>query len=200
MCLLLETIKIENGKIRNLEFHNRRLNASRNALFGTVKMLNLGSIVKFPEGMDQGTYRCRILYRSSIESIEFIPHQPAYASSLKLIRNDEIDYSHKYANRELLDYLYGKREECDDILIVKNGFITDTSRSNIVFRNPEGSWITPDTPLLNGTMRMQLLETGRIKEAAVRLTDLANFTGARMINAMIALEESPLIRMESIHR
>ena len=110
MCLLLETIKIEHGEIRNLEYHNRRFNSSRKALFGGKGSMNpgigsdidLGSVISVPPDIGQGVFRCRVLYRSGIESIEFVPHQERIVRSLKLVRSDNIDYSVKYADRKLL--------------------------------------------------------------------------------------------------
>jgi len=199
MCLLLETIKIEDGRICNLEYHNRRFNASRLEKFGIHSLLDLGSLIQIPSDLGKGIFRCRVLYKREIESIEFVQHRPFAADSLKLVFWDDIDYSVKYADRELLMRLFEKRGNCDEILIVKNGFITDTSISNITFRKDKGSWVTPDTPLLNGTMRMHLLETGQITEASLRPEDLKNFSGAKMINALMDLETSSLIEMANIH-
>ena len=198
MCRLLETIKIADGRIRNLEYHNRRFNNSRKALFGITGEEDLSSLIPVPDDLGPGVFRCRLLYREKIEKIEFIPHTDRTVRSLKLVSADDIDYSYKYANRELLEALYDMRGECDEVLIIKNGFVTDTSISNVVFRRADGSWITPDTPLLIGTMRMFLLESGRIMESGVRWEDLVEFTGAKMINCMTDLESSPLIKMENI--
>ncbi len=198
MCLLLETIKIEHGRIFNLEFHNRRFNDSRRVKFGINSRLDLATVIQIPADLGEGIFRCRILYKEDIEKIEFVQHKPFAASSLKLIYRDDIDYSVKYADRELLLSLYEIRGESDEILIVKNGFITDTSISNIAFRQDEGSWVTPDTPLLNGTMRMYLLETGQITEAPIRPENLNTFSGAKMINAMMDLETASLIEMGNI--
>jgi 4-amino-4-deoxychorismate lyase len=143
-------------------------------------------------------FRLRVLYREEIEKTEFIPHVDRTASSLKLVSADDFDYSYKYADRRLLESLFEQRGECDEILIVRKGFITDTSISNIVFRRTDGAWITPDTPLLKGTMRMLLLESGAISEIPVRPEDLGNYSGAKMINCMMGLDSAPLIEMENI--
>ncbi len=82
--------------------------------------------------------------------------------------------------------------------LIKNGFVKDTSVSNMVFCRSDGSWITPDTYLLKGTMRTFLLETGRIREAAVRPNDLPGYYGAKMINCMLDLDGSPLIPIDRI--
>jgi len=198
MCLLLETIKIENGRICNLEYHNRRFNASRWVKFGIKYRLDLASVIQIPADLGEGVFRCRVLYKRDIEKIEFVQHKPFAAGSLKLVFWDDIDYSVKYADRELLMRLFEKRGDCDEILIVKNGFISDTSISNIAFRKGEGKWVTPDTPLLNGTMRMYLLETGQLTEVSLRPEDLQNYSGAKMINCMMDLESAPLIEMANI--
>ena len=217
MCLLLETIKIEDGEIRNPEYHNRRFNASRRALFGdnpaTVlpgksgssgasqgiwDPVDLSTLIKVPPDLASGIIRCRVLYRQEIEKIEFIPQVDRVVHCLKLVEANDIEYFHKYADRRIFESLLEKRGDCDEILIVKNGFITDTSISNIVFRRTDGSWVTPDTPLLNGTMRMFLLQTGKISEAAVTPADLGNFTAAKMINCMMDLDSGPVIEMHRI--
>jgi len=196
--MLLETIKIENRRIKNLEWHNARLNNSRNALLGLQESLDLSTIIKLPDDLGEGTYRCRVLYGQEIDEIQFIPHHSRMVKSLKMIHCNDIDYGFKYADRSRLEELFEKRGDCDEILIVKDGYITDTSISNIIFRQPDGWWLTPVTPLLKGTMRSYLLETGQIAEAVIRPEDLSLLTEARMINCMMDLESSPAIQMNSI--
>lgn len=198
MCLLLETIKLENGELRNLEYHNRRFNSSRLEKFGIAEELDLGTHIRVPENAVSGVYRCRVLYRSQIEEIQFVPHEERIVRSLKLVQCEDVDYAVKYADRDRLMSLFELRGDCDEILIIKQGYITDTSISNITFRLPDGSWITPDTPLLKGTMRMHLLETGRLTEASVRPGDLGRFSGAKMINALSDLDSAPMIPMDKI--
>jgi 4-amino-4-deoxychorismate lyase len=196
--MLLETIKIENRLICNLEWHNARLNNSRNALLGLRESLDLATIIKLPDDLGNGTYRCRVLYGLEIDEIQFIPHQDRLVRNLRMIHCNDIEYGFKYADRSRLDKLFEMRGDCDEILIVKDGYITDTSISNIVFRQPDGWWLTPVTPLLKGTMRTYLLETGQIAEAVIRPEDLPLFTEARMINCMMDLESSPAIQMDRI--
>ena len=196
--MLLETIKIENRLICNLEWHNARLNNSRNTLLGLQESLDLSTIIKLPDDLGDGTYRCRVLYGQEIDEIQFIPHHSRLVKSLRMIHCNNINYGFKYADRSRLEELFEMRGECDEILIVKEGYITDTSISNIIFRQSDGRWLTPVTPLLQGTMRTYLLETGQIAEAVIRPEDLPLFTEARMINCMMDLESSPAIQMDRI--
>jgi len=198
MPLLLETIKIENGKIQNLEYHNRRFNASRRAMFGFSALVDLSELINIPPELETGIFRCRVLYKDKIESTEFIPHQYRYFKSLKIIKADNINYSFKYADRNSIQELFKQRGACDEILIVKKGLITDTSISNIIFRQKNGYWVTPYKPLLNGTMRMSLIEKGQIRESVIRPSNLHEFTGAKLINCMMEPGDSPLIEINQI--
>ncbi len=198
MSLLLETIKIENGQIRNLEWHNKRFNASRKALLGISEYIDLESVIKVPDDLGNGIYRCRLLYGREIEEVQFHPHLYRTVRSLKMIQCNDIEYEYKFADRRKFEYLYELRESCDEILIIKNGFITDTSISNVVFSLSDGWWLTPHRPLLKGTMRAYLLETGQIAEAVLGVEDLPLLTGARMINCMMDLESGPVIEMDQI--
>lgn len=80
-----------------------------------------------------------------------------------------------------------QKQSCDDILIVKNGFVTDSSISNIIFFDGY-KWVTPDTPLLKGTMRQFLLEAAEIKEETITVQNLTTFTSFRLINAMLGFD------------
>ena len=62
-----------------------------------------------------------------------------------------------------LNSLFQIRQDKDDILIVKNGLLTDTSIANIALYDGN-DWYTPLHPLLKGTKRAELLDKGVLKE------------------------------------
>jgi 4-amino-4-deoxychorismate lyase len=49
------------------------------------------------------------------------------------------------------------QSKTEEIIIVKNNCITDTSYTNLLFLKDE-KWYTPSTYLLNGVMRQHLLK------------------------------------------
>lgn len=197
MCRLFETIRILDGEPQNLVLHEKRLNASRRKLFRITGAISLTEHVSVPDDCLTGVYRCRVIYDESVVSVEFIPYQPATVRMLKVVHADEIDYSLKYLDRTCLTGLID-REVADDVLIIKNGFVTDTSYSNIVFTDGR-DWITPDTPLLKGTMREKLLLDGTIIEERITVDDLGRFTHFRLINAMLGFD-APILTMANIIR
>ena len=153
---LFETIKVENGHFFNLKWHNQRLNRSRLELFGETKKIHLEDYLPPPF---HGFLRCRVVYRNEVESIELFPYIPKEFTSFKIISSN-INYSYKYDNRQELQHLLDP--SFDEIIIEKNGLLTDTSIANIAFYDGK-SWFTPTTPLLAGTTRARLLEKGFLK-------------------------------------
>ncbi len=178
---LLETIKIENGKVHNIEWHNRRCNQSRLELFGEKSVLNLEEFIEPPK---KGLYRCRILYDNEVNSVEYIPYSPKKITSLKIIQSN-IDYKYKYSNREELTSLL--ENSYDEVIIEKNGFLTDTTIANIAFYDGK-QWVTPLEPLLEGTMRTKLLSEEFLILKNIKSKDIKSYSHFALMNAMIGFQ------------
>lgn len=183
MPLLLETIRIEDGQIHNLSYHQARCDQSRQILFHSTDTLDLSSIIDAPKA---GVYRCRIVYGISLHSVEYIPYVPKEITSLRIVSSD-IDYRFKYADRKALDALLLANKDVDEVIIEKNGYLTDTTIANIAFY--DGSqWFTPEVPLLKGTMRAKLIEEGFLQTKNIQREDLAEYTQVALMNAMIGFK------------
>jgi len=89
------------------------------------------------------------------------------------------------------------RGVCDEILVVKNGMITDTSFSNIIFLK-KGTWYTPEYPLLPGTRRADYLQKNQIFPQVIKPEDLGQYEEARLINSMRSLEDADPIQISRI--
>ena len=198
MCRLVETIRIENGKAVNLEYHNRRMASAIYDLFRLKKQIDLREIIMVPAGLEDKIVKCRIIYRENIEKVEYQPYSFRKIMRLRVIGDDIIDYRYKYSDRSAIDKLFSMRGDCDDILIVKNGFVTDTSYANIIFRKSGGQWITPATCLLKGTRRESLLDAGLISEESVTVDDIQYYKEARLINAMMGIDDTDVIPVANI--
>lgn len=196
---LLETIKCLDGKLSNLQWHNSRFNSARKGYFGLHTRMSLVNFIKVPSSAKKGLFRCRITYSQAINSLEFIPHQFRNIYRLKLIEDNTIDYHLKYANRDRLTELFEKRGHYDDILIVKNGCITDSFAANAVFYDGE-QWWTPDTPLLHGTQRARLIAEDKISVCRIRPDDLSKYKKVGLINAMWNLEDMPIIDIARVQK
>ena len=199
MCRLIESIKVIDRKFENISFHNQRCNEARAALWNCKNKIDISLEVALPNDLSDGLYKCRILYSSQIDKIEFIPYQLPNIHSLQVIYDDEIEYPYKYEDRRRINELFAMRKQCDDILIIKNGYLSDTSFCNIVLYDKE-NYFTPDTPLLNGTKLRQLISQKKIFEKKITLNDLKSFQKIFLVNAMIDLEDNICIDIENVNK
>lgn len=169
---------------------------TQQALFGQATVGRLAEQITLPTYTYQGVYKCRIIYQQAIEHVEFIPYLRKPARSLQRVYCDTILYDYKYEDRRLLNQLFAQRGHSDDILIIKNGLVTDTSYANILFYDGQ-RWVTPDRPLLRGTQRQYLLDQHMVTEQPIKETSLYRFQQYKIINAFRGLE-SPSLLINSI--
>jgi 4-amino-4-deoxychorismate lyase len=197
MSRFIETIRLEEGQWQLLPYHQKRLElALRDGLGWDEAHIHLESL-KIPVEFHKGIWKCRILYEYRIEKVEFFPHSPMQVRSLKVVHGAGLDYRHKYSDRSKLAALMEQRDDCDDILIIRDGCLSDSYMANVVCW--DGShWYTPDTPLLPGCMRAYLLDQGKIRTQHICESDLGKYQKFRLINALNRLEESPDIGMEQV--
>lgn len=187
MSRLLESIKVYNKRLYNIEHHNVRMNNSRAELFNAKEQIDLSKIISVPDDLSNELYKCRIIYSVEIISITFQKYKEKKITSLQLVQDDDIIYTHKYEDRtEIEKHLSATK--ADEILIIKNGFVTDTGFSNVVFSDGT-KYFTPSSPLLKGTKRAKLIADGTIQEEEIRTNDIQKFKFVYLVNALLDLKE-----------
>jgi 4-amino-4-deoxychorismate lyase len=196
MSLLLESIKLQDGKFCNLFHHEQRMLRSLHTLFGDYDPFNLEVFLNEIDFPKAGLYKCRIVYDDVSKEVEFIPYTPKEINSLRIIEHDRVSYEFKYNDRRTIERLYALKKDCDDILIVKKGHVTDSSYSNIVFRKGK-RWFTPWSALLKGTQRQKLLEENKIEQEEINVEDIRSFDTFKLINAMFEFD-GPEIDVQNI--
>lgn len=196
MSLLLESIKVYNKRLYNVEYHNVRMNNSRAELFNAKEQIDLSKIISVPENLSNDLYKCRVIYSEEIISVDFQRYKKKKISSLQIVHDDEITYSHKFEDRTKIEK-HLSVAKADEILIIKNGFITDTSFSNVVFFDGI-KYFTPSSPLLKGTKIAKLIAEGIIQEEEIRLNDIQKFKFVYLVNALLDLKEENRIPIEKI--
>lgn len=181
MFRFIESICCTRGKAQHLDLHQQRVNRTFQRFFPQTRMLNLDKIVeKIPTDI---RYKCRVEYDAFGFDIDYIPYAKPTIDSLQVLVSDKINYDFKSADRDELTHLFNQRKEADDIMIVKNGQLTDSYFANLVFYDGV-DWWTPKSPLLNGIKRQSLLDLGWIKERNIFVEDLGGFQTVSLINAM----------------
>lgn len=196
MSRLIESIYLKDGEFRNLKYHQLRVESSSKELFGVSNKWTLENKLQSSEYPESGLYKVRVIYDTEVKRIEFVPYQGKPVQSLKLVNSDAIRYTHKFENRQALNELYQQRDKCDDIIIIRNGFVTDASYANLIFRKGD-KWFTPITFILPGTMRAFLLDSHQIKSTEIRVEDVVKYESCKLINAMLGMD-APEIPVSSI--
>ena len=189
MSRFIETIRAENGCVQSIALHQERVNQTLRFFHSnitvnlTVELLSLS--IKFIP-----TCRIRIEYDlSGVIGIEFFPYTIKKNNSIGIVQTGHRDYRFKYADRSWIHELVSQ-SGCDEIIMVEGNEVRDASIANLAFFDGR-EWITPNTPLLAGTMRKKLLEQGVIREAPIKLDMLQWFDKIKLLNAMLTWEKSP---------
>jgi len=196
---LFESIRLADGHFDLITYHETRMKQAQGMLFGrTNAYFSLAAYLHNFNFPTSGLFKCRLLYGVTPATPEFIPYQQRRIATLKMVPCDMIDYHVKYSDRLQINNLYSLKGDCDDVLMVRKGLITDTSYCNIIFRKGN-EWFTPDSPLLAGVRRESLLVKGILKAQSIYAEMIDSFESFKLINAMIPWEEAEEIAVNNIY-
>lgn len=195
MSRWIETIAVKNGLLMHLSDHQERMDRTIRDMLGIDNSIILETSLTPPAELD-GLFKCRIVYDTVIHMINWESYSIRELGSIALVHINDLEYSTKKEDRSTLEELV-KKSQADDVIIVQHGKVTDASYANLIFRKDQ-NWITPSTPLLEGTMRNRLLRMGKIEECPVHVEDLMDFDGFKYINAMLDMENSPELPIQII--
>ncbi len=195
--VFIESICCEGRQLQRTALHQERAARTVQAVWGCPPQFDF-SHISLPADTGPGRYKCRVAYQEEIVSLSFTPYAIRPVRSLKAVEAPPtLDYTFKSADRSALEALFGKRGGKDDILITRNGYLTDTYYANIALWDGR-AWYTPDKPLLAGTRRASLLASGQIIAAPLHIKDLQAFTQVALFNAMMGLGEGPVVATTAI--
>lgn len=187
MYQFIESIKLKDGEIFNLFWHQKRVNDTFDCFFKGTQPINLQEIINVQNIPQKGFYKIRIVYNDVDYSIEIQAYNKRIIQSFEIIETN-FDYPFKSTDREFLNSAL-KNSKKDEVIFSKNSFITDSSYSNLVFYDGK-EWFTPNTFLLNGTTRQRLLSENKIKEIPIKTNDIHQFKKIGFINALNDLGEN----------
>lgn len=187
MSKFLESIACENCEFPLLKFHQQRVNRTFANFYPSQNPIQLKEVL--PKFHESGRFKFRVLYDGSGAAVEFAEYTTRQIQSVRLVESS-LDYSFKFSDRTELNALV-ESSDADEIIICKNGLITDSSYANIACFDGL-VWWTPRVPLLEGIKRSQLLETGIIQLCDISLDKLRSFQKVCLINAMLDLGEIEL--------
>ena len=196
MYPFFETIRYKNGILENLSYHQIRINRTLRALGGNTP-IQLDEIHIEGDVEKDIVYKIKCLYNlEGAFNIEKDIYNKKTIQTVSIHLAAQEEYQFKFTDRTWLNDAL-KKSGTDEIIIVQNNIIKDGNYANLVFFNGI-EWHTPLHPLLLGTHRARLINESKIIEKNITLSDLANYTSLKYVNAMLLWEESPEIAISEI--
>jgi len=183
MCRLFETIRVVDRQVFHLSYHERRIQASRLALFELKERISLSEMIDTNE-LPDGEFKCKVVYGREVEEILFEPYSIRSIQRVAMVDGNHLSYPFKFSDREQFEKVRLLFPGYDELIFVMNGYLTDSTFSNLAFHDGQ-QWFSPNSPLLMGTCLSRLLETGSITSRAITPGDITSFTSLSFINAML---------------
>ena len=191
---ILETLRLEEGRLIRRDGHVSRARASARALGTGWNSEAVGAALDAAEAEHgTGTWRVRLLVSQrgdpAVECAALV-HDPRRSWRVVLaaepVSSTEPFLRHKTTHREIYNRARAARPGVDDVLLWnERGEITESTIANVV-AELDGVRVTPPSGcgLLPGVFRATLLATGEIQERVLTKADLTSATRLWLINSL----------------
>jgi para-aminobenzoate synthetase/4-amino-4-deoxychorismate lyase len=200
---LLETMRLESGRVPRLERHLERMEiAARQFGYAWAEPAVRGAIEATARSHASGSWRVRLLLaRDGVPTIECTgyersgrPWRVAFAAEPV---NDARDpfVLHKTTHRVVYDTARRSHAHLDDVLLWNSrGEVTESTIGNVV-AEIDGVRYTPPVScgLLAGTFRAEQLEAGTIRERVLTKADVAAASRLWLINSVREWVDAELV-------
>ena len=199
---LLESLLLEDGSFFLLERHLERMKHSATYFGFYFPEAEIRSKLEhIVADHAEGSWKIRLLVsRNGEVSIETQARedlkQPIrVALAVKPVSAGDRFLFHKTTNRSVYDDAIASRPDCDDVILWNEaGEVTESTIANVVV-SLGGRFYTPQrhSGLLAGTLREELLTTGKISERLIRREDLSEATEIFLINSVSKWRQALLV-------
>ncbi|AHC14233.1 hypothetical protein [Salinispira pacifica] len=136
-----------------------------------------------------------------IQIREFQPGKIRRAAAVEL---PDAEYSSKVADRRLFSELHRQYPGFDEIIITRNGYLSDGTFTNLILCPPtlpahHHPCLTPSTPLLEGCRRRELMAQGLLITRPLHLRRLPHGWRLGFINALNPPGQLGWVLPETLH-
>lgn len=190
---LFETIRLQEGEFTLLARHLDRMeNSARHFRFRFDRRAAISRLEAVKQAHERGVWRCRLSCTVDGELsavavlLEPVPERPLVQLAASPVSSFDEFLQHKTTRRETYDlHAPASSGAFDTLLWNERGELTEFTRANLVLRLGEDH-VTPSLPsgFLNGTLRDELLASGRIAERVLSKSDLQKADSIYWVNAL----------------
>jgi para-aminobenzoate synthetase/4-amino-4-deoxychorismate lyase len=191
---LLETMRLERGRLRRLDRHLARAEAAARAFAYAWDEPAVRAALAEAEGAHpEGCWRARLLVsRDGEPRVACTPHDPAGEGPWRVgFAGEPVDgrdpfVLHKTTHRAVYEHARRSRPDLDDVLLWNaRGEVTESTVGNVVAELDAVRWTPPlHCGLLAGTFRAEQLDAGTIRERVLTKADVAGATRLWIINSV----------------
>jgi para-aminobenzoate synthetase/4-amino-4-deoxychorismate lyase len=190
---LLETMRLDEGRIVRLERHlSRQAASARHFGFAYDDVRTRAAVADTARAHPGGQWRVRLLVaRDGTPTIECTPYTADPRPWRVTFAAEPVDsrdpfLANKTTNRAMYDTARRARPDVDDVILSnERGEITEATLANVVVEI-EGLRYTPPlgSGLLGGTFRGELLASGQVRERVLTRVDLTTASRLWLINSV----------------
>ena len=199
---LLESILLENGELILLEQHLKRMKASAEYFGFCFREAEIDhKLRQLASDYSEGSWKIRLLVSRTGASVTEIAELSERAQPVRIgfaaqpVDPQDRFLFHKTTNRRVYERAIESRPDCDDVILWNNeAELTESSIANLVVRIGD-EMLTPPrgSGLLAGTLREELLASGKIRERVIRRTDLFEASEIFLINSVSGWRRATLV-------
>jgi len=200
---LLETMRLEHGRLRRLDRHlARAAAAARDFDYAWDEPSVRAALAGVEAAHPQGCWRTRLLVsREGVPAVECTPHDPSgdgpwrVGLALDPIQDDDPFILHKTTHRAVYERARRSRPDLDDVLLWNDrGEVTESTVGNVVAEIDHVRWTPPlRCGLLAGAFRAEQLDAGTIRERVLTKRDVTNASRLWIINSVREWVEAILV-------
>lgn len=189
----IETVLIlQNGRIPLLEEHYARFSSTIRRYSGSPPSLRefeallLGTLSASSPSISAKAWRCRLVYEANGRLVErgALPFIPKKLERIARVELPSASYPLKFADRSLFASLHERFPGYDEIIITRQGFLSDGTFTNLYLRRSSGRLLTPADALLAGCRRARLMKEGTLLPSPLNWEELEPHWQIGFINAL----------------
>lgn len=199
---LLETMRLEHGRVERLERHMARMGeAARHFAYPWSESAVRDALAAVARDHPHGCWRLRLLLsidgRPTIECTPHTDEARTWRVDFALAPIDPLDpfIRHKTTRRLVYEEAKRAQPDLDDVLLWNaRGEVTESTIGNVV-AEIDGVRYTPplSSGLLGGTFRAEQLDAGTIRERVLTKADVASASRLWLINSVRRWVEAILV-------
>lgn len=191
---LLETMRLEDGRVVRQEGHLARMAAAARATGFPWNQARVAEVLAAAAGRQpSGRWRLRLLLSKNGEpDVECLAYPQASGRPWQVaLAPEPVDEADpflriKSTQRQVYDAARQARPAVDDVVLwTRTGEITESTIANVIVELNGALYTPPATsPLLPGVFREELLRTGRVRERAILKAEAVSASRIWLVNSL----------------